>query len=488
MQKTKVVRLLEMMTKAELQGIKDFLYNPVFNKNQEVIQLFEFIYSFNSNYDNKRFTAEQAYKALKPKGKFDKLALNRTLNQLFEAVKRFINCLQINSKKYSEEFALLDFYFERITSITNDNRFENQHKRIEQLIDKNYKGIDLLQKKLDLSYSFANYLSKFYPLKERNSELLNNMNHHLYVSVLNLYCDILNNSLIGNLNEIPPQINDFIDSIPDSFIAHPMVELWYKTASTFLLIYNTVQKDSEEKAINKISLDNYTELNKIFQERSELLSQIERYNFFVFLNTVLNYTDISEEDFYKEHFQKHKFALEKSYLFIDQKIRGQDAKNIITAAIKSQHSDWLEEFLKTYEKKIEKRFRKDLYFYGMAKIAFERREIKKSDQLISQIEVSKYIFFQISEKIMKIQIYYELEEDGLFGAISNLEVFLSKKQKQLDKNDLQSNRNFCSLVKRLINTLKGDKSGAKQILEEISAIPTNGLPERSWLINKLNEK
>jgi len=240
--------------------------------------------------------------------------------------------------------------------------------------------------------------------------------------------------------------------------------------------------------MNKIERSNYDNLNDIFQQRSELLSQEEQYNFFVFLNTILNYTDISEAEFYTEHFQKHEIALEKGYLFIDQKIRGQDAKNIITAAIKSHHADWLETFLKTYEKKIEQRFRRDLYFYGMAKIAFERGAIKKADQLISQIEISKYIFFQISEKIMKIQIYYELEDDGIYGVISNLEVFLSKKQKQLDKNDLLSNRNFCSLVKRIINTVKKDNQTVNQIIAEIQAIPSNGLPERSWLLTKLKEK
>lgn len=475
------------MSKSELQGIKDFLHNPVFNKNQEIISLFEFIYSFHSNYDNKRFTAEQAYKAIKPKSKFDKQALNRSLNQLFEAVKRFINCIKINNQQYSEEFALLDFYFNRMAD-TKDNRFENQHKRLVQLIDKNYQGIEQLEKKLELSYSYANYLSKFHPLKERNITLLHDMNLHLYVSVLNLYCDMLNNSLIGNLNALPAQLNNFIDSIPITVASNPVVELWYKTASTFLIIHNTDFGTSNEKKINRIAAKNYQELNNIFQQRSELLSQIERYNFFVFLNTILNYTDISEDEFYKEHFQKHQFALEKGYLFIDNKIRGQDAKNIITAAIKSQRSDWLEEFLKTYEKKIEQRFRKDLYFYGMAKIAFERGEIKKADQLISQIEISKYIFFQISEKIMKIQIYFELEDDRLYGAISNLEVFLSKKQKQLDKNDLQSNRNFCSIVKRIINTIKGDKKAVEQIKEEIQDIPSNGLPERSWLMHKLKAK
>jgi len=488
MQKTKVVRLLELMTKSELQGIKHFLNNPVFNKNQEVIKLYDFIYSFQSDYENKRFTAELAYKAIKPKGKFDKQALNRILNQLFETVKRFINCLQIENQQYSEEFALLDFYFERISSSTKDNRFENQHKRTLQLINKNYKGVQQLEKKLDLSYSYALYLSKFFPLKERNSELLKDMNRHLYASILNLYCDILNNCLIGNLDQLPPQLNSFIASVPDTVANYPIIELWYKMASTFLLIHQTVNQETNGKSINKIARNHFDLLNTIFRQRSQLLSQEEQYNFFVFLNTVLNYTDVSEDEFYLEHFQKHQFALEKGYLFIDQTIRGQDAKNIITAAIKSQHSDWLEEFFKSYEKKIEKRFRKDLYFYGMAKIAFERGEIKKADQLISQIEVSKYIFFQISEKIMKIQIYYELEEDGLYSAISNLEVFLSKKQKQLDKNDLLSNRNFCGIVKRLINTLNGEKETINKIVEEIQQIPTNGLPERSWLLTKLKDK
>lgn len=497
-----LVRALKLMTDSERKGLKHFIRNPYQNKKKDVIKLFDFIYSFQPKFNAELFTDELAFKAVFPKTEFESKKLSKLLFEVFEVAQEFINLIQNKQEKNSKKMALLQFYFERIRD-KEDNRFSNLHKKIKKSVESDFKASESFKTKLKLNRIYTEYLSISDPEKERTIELLEAMKQHHFISGLSLCCDALNSILVGNSTLLPNGIKDFIESVPPDIRSHKGIELWYKAAEIFLSIYQADRNNKKTNLVKSVSIATYFELKELFQLNSAVLNSSEQFNFVVFLNTTLAHTSVSENQYFKEHFNNCKLALEQGYLFVNKEIRGQDFKNIIIVALRSNETAWLENYLKTNLNKIEKKYRNDLYFYGMARVKFANGEIGKAASNITQINVGNIYGFnnlKVSVHILKVQIYYEiymnlqkkeLESFEAYEDVNRIRInfsgFLNRKESELEENSLNSSKKFVKTVRKLINP-NTDKGSVKRLILEVKGYPANGIPQSEWLIRKLKAK
>lgn len=109
MHETKTVQIIKSLTKGELEGLKHFLNNPFFNKNEKIKILFEFVYSFAPRFKAINFTKTEAFKSAFPDEVFEQKQINHLLNKLNSKIDRFLAFLELSQDPMEIELKVLEF-------------------------------------------------------------------------------------------------------------------------------------------------------------------------------------------------------------------------------------------------------------------------------------------------------------------------------------------------------------------------------------------
>lgn len=193
---TKTVQIIKSLTKGEQLGLKHFLNNPFFNKNEELKKLTDFIYSFAPGFKGSNFTKESTFKNVFPNKTYDQKQINHLLNKLNTKIDKFLSFLELNQNQVDVELKVLEFHQRKDTKY-----FENQFNRIKKLLNGNkIKGGELLEVNQKMEYLLATYYSSVQPHKERNLKaVLLALDNTSMFKKLSIICDMLNHSLITKL-------------------------------------------------------------------------------------------------------------------------------------------------------------------------------------------------------------------------------------------------------------------------------------------------
>lgn len=249
----------------------------------------------------------------------------------------------------------------------------------------------------------------------------------------------------------------------------------------------TLRKVRMEQTID--SAEYFIFKNQLFLEK-EVLNIDELRNLLTYLRTILKRTNFEENQYYHEHFSLYEFELESEIYLVRGSLTAQIVKNIITASIRADKAEWLACFLKNYNKHFPKDQAKQLETYCLACIQFERKEYQTVLKHLKGWEF-KNTFLNLSKRILTIKTYYELENIDLFEAqINNLKRMISyyKKNHKIGINHSTVYQGFSSSILSIYKIIKKETTKINELEQKIQSIHHNKLPEKKWLLQKLNEK
>ena len=108
MQKTKLVEVIQGLNDKEIKRFDEYVNSPFFNKNDKVIELLKFLRKYHPNFDNSRFTKENAYKAVfGARQKFNVQKLRNIMSQLFKLLEAYLVQLEFDVDKDFHNISLL---------------------------------------------------------------------------------------------------------------------------------------------------------------------------------------------------------------------------------------------------------------------------------------------------------------------------------------------------------------------------------------------
>ncbi|MGB1242080.1 MAG: hypothetical protein ACPG49_06145, partial [Chitinophagales bacterium] len=91
MQKTKLVEIIQALDDKEIKRFDDYVNSPFFNKSDKVISLLKFVRKYYPNFENNRFTKENAYKAVfGSRQKYSVQKLRNLMSQLAKLLEAFL--------------------------------------------------------------------------------------------------------------------------------------------------------------------------------------------------------------------------------------------------------------------------------------------------------------------------------------------------------------------------------------------------------------
>ena len=126
MQNTKIIQLLKTLSPAEMKEFKDFVSSPVFNKNKNVVRLYEEFRKFYPGFTNPKLTDENIFTALFPGEKYNYFKIRNISSDLFALGKEFL--VFIYQKHYGFN------YFKDLFLLT-----ELRDRKLDPVFDQHYK-------------------------------------------------------------------------------------------------------------------------------------------------------------------------------------------------------------------------------------------------------------------------------------------------------------------------------------------------------------
>ncbi len=471
MERTKLVRLLSYFSESELRAFRDFVHSPYFNKNKKVIALLEFILKITPPFKNDNLTYENAFRHIFPEAQFKATKITKLLSILNGLAEQFISCSITIEDSFLQNLNLLHFY-----NIKNQpEAFEQQLKTV-QKAEKKFK--DLGTEHFNRQFQVSKMVNFYYSvLQDKGTgdvffkEVVEDLDNYYLLSKLVYSCQMINRQKsIGGLEYSFPLVEELLELIPKyEFDNNALINLWYK-----ILIFLTDPTELKYIEVKELIYKYFSEMS--FREARLIFSYLENRSIEVFPN---------KKEYFHQLFDLYKFQIENKINYIENKLRPQLFKNIVTVGLKQKELDWVEQFIVEHKRKLFDTG-EDIHGFCKALLYFEKGEYQSVLLLLSAAKLNN-IYFNLNKRRLEVKSYYELElYDEFELKITSFRTFLSRNKKQIAPYAYQANSNFLNFIFNYYKNAEFDKKEKENLLSQINLMKDKGDPlyELDWLLEK----
>ncbi len=189
--------------------------------------------------------------------------------------------------------------------------------------------------------------------------------------------------------------------------------------------------------------------------------------------------------FSKELFEIYEM-LDKNNLFIIKKyIEQTDFINAVIASLVVNNTKWAYNFLSRYKNKLNPEIKEDTVSLVNAELYFREKKYVKALEELNNIK-SNVFYFYIRIKVIRIKIYYELnEEEALNYVIDSVKHYLARNRRKVS-SIYSSGMKYLNYVRKLL------KYRVKPVQNKITKTiiqleKETGMASKLWLLEKFNE-
>lgn len=476
MTNSKLVLVLNRLTKEQLHSFQKFLLSPFFNEKEDLSRLFDKIRTFlpitDENYPDKDKLKKQLWKELYPKGQYDDLRFRRLMSDLNQLLFRFISHEEYSRHSFEEELYLLE--------ALNTPALEKHFQGILRKVKKQQEETPLRNSTYFYdAYRLTNTLHKRREKKGSKHidlKLLEDAEHFLdcyYISQkLQYYCDYLGYRNFLSLEGQERPSFDLIDQVAGSaYLEEPAIRLFYLTARML--------KNPEEETY-------FLELREALQAEGPTLDREEQRTLYTHLINYCIHLKINrgKTAFYRELFIIYKHTLEKELLFEDDLLPSNHYKNLITLGLHLREFSWVEGFIHEYSPLLPLGHRENAVKYNLAIMHYHKKEYEKTIELLRDVEIQD-ISLSLGSKLYLLRSYFELGEFlALDFLLDSFRIYL-RRNKLISKDVKQQYLNILRFTKKLSGLSARQHDKLKQLHADISRCKNVGI--KKWLLDKVEE-
>ncbi|HMQ48214.1 MAG TPA: hypothetical protein PKA00_12660 [Saprospiraceae bacterium] len=464
---SKLILLLKTLNRKEWKAFSEFIQSPYFNKNIELIHLFEYL----RKQSEKDFPSEEiqrtvVFKQLFGSESYDEKRLNHLMSQLFLLAQQFLALQHYETSDFYQEYFGAKVLLDREQEKAYNYQFRKLSESLEQLP---YRDAQHFHQQTML-YELSN--RHFYSQKvHRQDNSLQQASIHFDLfylqKKLRLVCMMLDRQ------KFLPEQNDVgvLEAImlmvekEERFLNDPVIDIYYCLLKMLL--------DPERKG-------NFERFQAALLRHKNVFREEEvRQLFLLGINYCVDQIRNGKKDFAQPLLQLYTEGIEDEILLENGRISPWTYKNIVKLGLGLQQYDWVESFVKSYTHMLNPREREDAYHFNLADLYFHKKDFKKALEHLNLVEFSD-VHYSLDAKATLLKIFYETDEiDAMLSLISSFKIFL-KRNKHIAKNIRESYMNFASLLYQI------HRKGKSQKTDLIKSIQmTKVLNARSWLLKQL---
>lgn len=468
MQKSKLVQLLQSCNSTELVKLEDFIGSAYFNKDQQVILLFQYLKRFHPDFQAKAALSKAAvFSSIFPDQAYDDKQLRYLMSDLKKLIQRFFTIEKMEDHAYHPEIMLLDTLSER--------GLEKTYQRIDRLLEK--KLGEGLENSSDLFYAQLKWaevkedhfqrkrLRQYNPNIQYAAQYLD---RYYFLQRLKLTCAMLDRqSIFQNPYELHLTASWIQHLEKHNFFDEPIIRL-YST------IFKALQNEQHE--------EHFTSLTAFMKDYAANIPRKELADIHLFaINYCARKIRQGKETYIAEALNLYRTGIESGVLIADGVLSPWAFTNVVKLSLRLKQYDQIESFIQQYAPLLPEAFRSNALHYNLAELYYYTQRFVEAQQQLMEVTFSDMNYY-LGARVLLAKIYYELdEEEPLLSLIASFTIFL-KRNKELSNNLKQTYLNFCDI---LFKIMRQNPRQMKQLATKIKS--TKLLTDRAWLLSIYQE-
>jgi len=475
MQNPKLINLLRSLDQDEFRQFKDFIYSPAFNKNKNIIALFDELKKFYPDFNSKELSDENLFNNIFKDEKFDYFKIKNIISDLLTLGKEFLSFIKYKKDFYLKEKFLLEELRRRNLDIIYEQNYKTAIKRLDETIvkDENY-----FFKKAEMT----NEVTSFYSPKKPNvnfhftQERLDFFVSYCVTMLLKMYNVILHERYQNNYEFNLRMFENVMDYLKVNKI---------ENNPTLLVYYYIILLETEKQDMY------FYELKKLRNKYKDELNDYDNYMIYLHMD---GYCATSFNEYGRTDLLQEQFLLAKenamNYSTILGKILYPDFLNEVKKAVRVNEFKWAEEYISKYSGVLTEEKESTLNFcYGI--ISYKKGDLDRALDFFSKANFPNFII-KVQVKIMLLQLYYEKKYfDQAFLMADTFRHYLSR-EKLIMNNIRFPLIEFVRIIGDLIKfnmDVKSKKSIQRlnKIKKDTEALKSNRFGIKIWLIERLSE-
>ncbi len=466
-----MVTILKKLSPLEVRELRKWVNSPAHNQRNDVVELFEYFFSYNRLEEDKFLTKEKIFQKVFPGEKFEDAQLRQTAHFLQKVVEDYLLYQAARSEPTQVKLQLACIYRER--------GIDKKYARLIRDLEKNqevspFRDLEFLQNDLKIKQEQFKYRGV---KKENTSEALQQVSDALDAHYLaaKLRYAALAAALRGvqnveiDLGLLPALMEGREDKVPVNFTASHSSEVYYH-------MYKTLAEQSDE---------NYFRLKECIIEKGHLFPKSERFEIFAAaLNYSISRMNRGAREFIREAFDMYRSALESGVLINNNTIDEYIFYNISANAIRLGEYEWAHNFIEEYKEYLPEAQRSSAIRYALAQVYFHQNDYEQAETLLQQFESSNLII-TLNARTLLLRIYYE---EGAWELLESLlestRTYINRKKDELTYHR-EPYLQLIRLTRRLLRINPYDKSQKERLTKEVQA--AQRLPARDWLLEQIRE-
>jgi hypothetical protein len=474
-----------MLCKFSLKEYKEFgefVRSPFFNKNENVIHLYEYLKKFYPEFTGPKLDKEFVYsKLFKGKSYNDGFMRTVTFN-LGKLAEDYLAYINFRKDDLERGISLLKELNERKL----EKVFLKYYSEIEEDIDAiQYHGADYFFKKFELEEQKETYLdwSKFKQKDFKNysektvSYIDDELTSFYLAKMLNHYRFMLDKEQYEQINIENPLTDHILKFLVEK-------DEHFRNKIKIKLHLHEVLLIKEKKE------EDYFILKDILVNGEKILSHSDRYSLHNILQSYCvdrSYSGGTGIAF--ERLELYRICLSQKLYAATEHIYFDDLmfSNIVITGISAGEYEWTEEFIKTYSDEVSPENKEVVCGYSFARLSFARKNFEESLKFLNGIRTIRHIQYKIPVRNLSLMLNYELSMfNQAIYHIDSYRHFLSNNKESLSLVRYERIVSFLKFFARLLKSReRNNPAEIMKLKEELKE--TSNIIEKAWLTEKTEE-
>lgn len=464
MEQSKLVALLRVLTKAQLQRFTERLPGMLVNKNTEILALFLYLKDFAPRFAGDQLKKEKVAKSLK-------VSVKNLAYRCSDLLRELEYCLvidQIMNDAPQRELLLLQYYQQE----NLDKHYQSTARRLKKILD-------------DFPYQDADYWQYLSQLKESEYRALTNYerNHH---PELQAAADALDHAyLTRKLPYLLEMTNvGLVLDIPYELRLAEDVKIWSEKLpfqrSVIIKLYSAILKMVEQPA----EATCFRQARALLKEHEAATPPELLKNFYTYLlNHCTQQLRLHNDTLYYEYYlDLNIYLIEKGMLLEKGCLPPWRYSNLVTVGLRTGRTAWAAGFLEKYRSYLPSSTSENIYHYNLAHTRYYEGNYDTAQRLLNQLDLND-LLLAIAAKNLLVKIYWEMGEvEQLLYFLEAYRVYIYRQP--LAKPSLKAQvKAFISVVRQLAKMPDFEQKRRKELAKDLP--PVTAILERDWLEQQL---
>ena len=464
---SKLIKVFSVLSVVQKRQFKKWIQSPSHNKHQDVLQLFDYLYSRRSitavSVDKKRI-----FNYLYPTKVYNDARLRHVMFLALEVLNDYVRFSYANEDAFLNEISLTKAYRELNLPKLAAQNLSNLKKEQDQKLIKNS------------TFFLQNYELEQERFAQIGTEQRTSSTNLKDITSPFTCFFILNTLKYACISQTHSNLRKEDYSIPLLEAVLAEVEKGaYQEIDAIMIYYHSYWALTEEDAER-----HFMELRSYLLREQPVLDVNElRDLYLVALNYCIKKLNKGEEEYVREAFEIYRKGLATEVLLEQEKLSRFAYKNIVALGLRAQEFDWVEAFIPKYAQFVDASYRDSYQQYNTSKLYFEKGWYSKAMTGLIRVEYDD-VFLNLDAKIMLLKIYYANQDtDAFLSLIDSMKVYLGRKSKLVMSYHYENYKNILHFAQKIVLLNPYESALREALKKEIQE--RKPLTERGWLLDAL---